>query len=137
MDTKPLDDLLAHWRSLPVADGAKVPAKTSLSPEALKPHLPNIGIFERIDRYDLQVRLFGTQLDKKFGQIVTGQNLFDFQAKEAWEFYADYHECILNTPSGCRLVREAVDKNDNLITGQSLVLHLPTRPERPAIQSVS
>ena len=29
MDTKPLDDLLAYWRSLPIADGAKAPANAA------------------------------------------------------------------------------------------------------------
>ena len=124
MDISALDDLLAHWHSLPVAKGAKVPAKASLSPEALKPHLPNIGIFERISRYDMQVRLFGTRLDEKFDQILTGRNLFDIQPKEHWEFYADLHEATLNTPCSNRMVRETVDKDDNLIRGEGLILPL-------------
>ena len=124
MDTKPLDDLLAYWHSLPIADGAKVPAKSSLSPRALKPHLPNVGIFERISRYDVQIRLFGTELDKKFGQMLTGANLFDFQARDQWEFYADYYAAVLDTPAGSRLVRKSVDRNDNVITCESLILPL-------------
>lgn len=122
MDTTALDDLLAHWRTLPVAEGAKVPAKSSLSPEALKPHLPNIGIFERISRYDLQIRLFGTELDERFGQALTGKNLFDIQQKSQWEFYADLYEAVMETPVGCRMAREAVDTNDYVIRGESLIL---------------
>lgn len=124
MDTKPLDDLLAYWRSLPIADGAKVPAKSSLSPKALKPHLPNIGIFERISRYDVQIRLFGTQLDEKFGKPMTGTNLFDFLPEEQREFYADLYEATLDSLAGCRLVRKGIDRNDNVITGESLILPL-------------
>ncbi len=122
MDTKPLDDLLAYWRSLPIAEGAKVPAKSSLSPGALKPHLPNIGIFERIGRYDVRIRLFGTQLDEKFGKPMTGVNLFDLLPEEQREFYADLYEATLDSLAGCRLVRKSVDKNDNVITGESLIL---------------
>lgn len=124
MDTKPLDDLLAYWRTMPIAEGAKVPAKSALSPSSLKPHLPNIGIFERLGRYDVQIRLFGTQLDEKFGKPMTGVNLFDFLPENQWEFYADLYEVTLDAPAGCRLVRKSVDKNDNVITGESLILPL-------------
>lgn len=124
MDTKPLDDLLAHWHSLPVAAGAKVPAKSALSPEALKLHLPNIGIFEWISRYDLQVRLFGTNLDEKFGKPMTGANLFDIHAEENWDFYANLYAAVLDTPAGCRIVRKALDANGKTIHGISLGLPL-------------
>lgn len=124
MDTKPFDDFLAHWRTLPIAEGAKAPAKSTFSPQALKPHLPYIGIHERVDRYDLQVRLFGTLLDEKFDKAMTGLNLFDILAKEDWDFYAEYYENVLYTPAGCRMAREAPDANDNIVRGESFALPL-------------
>jgi hypothetical protein len=122
MDVSAFEDLLAHWQSLPVAEGAKVPAKSTLSPEVIKPYLANVGIFERVDRYELQVRLFGTQLDEKFGKAMTGANLFDIHPREQWDFYADCYESMLDTPAGCRMVREAIDTNNRVIHGVNLAL---------------
>lgn len=99
-----------------------MPAKSSLSPEALKPHLPHIGIFERVARHDIQVRLFGTKLDIKFGKTMTGVNLFDTHAREQWDFYADYYASILDTPVGCRMYREILDELDEVIHTVSLAL---------------
>lgn len=124
MDTTPFDDLIAHWRSLPIAEGTKVPAKSALSPEALKSHLPNVGMFERIGRYDMQIRLFGTMLDEKFGQTLTGANLFSIIGEQYREFYADLYEAVMETPAGCKLTREALDANDYILRGESLILPL-------------
>lgn len=124
MDTTPLNDLLDYWRTLPVAEGTKVPAKVALSPDALRSHLGNIGIFERIERYDLRVRLFGTRLDIGFGKSMTGANLFDTHAREQRDFYADYYASLLDTPVGCRMFREILDENDEVIHSVSLALPL-------------
>lgn len=122
MDTTQLDELVAYWHTLPVAEGAIVPAKSTLSPERLTSLLPHIGIFELVSRYDLQVRLFGTTLDDKFGQAMTGTNLFDIIDEKYRELYADLYATVLETPAGGRTTRDTLDTSGHIIRGEGLIL---------------
>lgn len=58
--------ILAYWESL--QGDAPVPSAASVDPRALKGHLPDIFMLERLDRAVFAFRLAGTRMCARFGR---------------------------------------------------------------------
>ena len=67
-ESKILIDLLAAWRR---QAGSAIPRRSAMSARALKPHLGNVAIIERIARRParFQMRLMGTRLTQIVGDL--------------------------------------------------------------------
>ncbi len=58
--------ILAYWDSL--QQDSQVPAAASVDPRALKAHLPDLFMLERLDRAVFAFRLAGTRMCQRFGR---------------------------------------------------------------------
>lgn len=58
--------ILAYWTSL--RDESAVPGSAQVDPRALKAHLPDLFILERLDRAVFAFRLAGTRMCQRFGR---------------------------------------------------------------------
>jgi len=71
-----LVDLAALWQNL--GQASRIPARTQFSPHALKPHLRNVAIYERVlhesGERTYRVRLMGSSMTEVLGNL-TGQCL--------------------------------------------------------------
>lgn len=69
----PLGQLLEYWLGL--CDGARLPARKSIDPSALKPVLPDLYVLERQEDGGLRFRLVGTAVRDLFSKDITGSTL--------------------------------------------------------------
>lgn len=58
--------IFSYWQS--IAPEAGVPARSAIDPRALKSHLPDLFILERMDRAVFAFRLAGTRLCARYGR---------------------------------------------------------------------
>lgn len=79
------------WKALPKTVG-NVPAKTCFSPTLAPGLIPNFFMAEHKARYDLEVRLLGTEIEARPSFRISGENLFDrLQEHERNHFEAFLH----------------------------------------------
>jgi len=119
------DDMLQVWQALPRTGSAKVPAKKSFSPSALKKHLQNLGIAEHLGEGRLLIRLAGTNSREFWGKEMTGTTLADLAEDMPENIMVPpmILEALFRQPCGMRSLREAEDKQG--YTWQADMLSLP------------
>lgn len=69
--------LARHWAGLPKEDGL-LPRRADLRPEQVPGLLPNMVMFDCVDRDHFRIRLAGTAVVNRYGRDPTGDNYLDY-----------------------------------------------------------
>ena len=79
------EELFAYWASL--RDGARLPSRRDLSPEAIKRLLPTVSLTDVLYEGDYRIRLAGTGLHGVYGREITGRRLAEVYAAPAADYW--------------------------------------------------
>ncbi len=92
------------WQALP-KEGGNVPAKACFSPTLAPRLMPNLFVAEHKARFDLEVRLLGTEIESRPTFRVSGENLFSRLHEDDWEYFEDFLAAYRKHPCAARVKR--------------------------------
>jgi hypothetical protein len=98
------DELIDYWKAMPKADGP-LPLKTSFSPMSIYKMLPYLFFNERLDKYNVRVRLMGEALEERARGTMPNRNIFDTIAKCQWDIVEEFNNSFSKHPCGGHMFR--------------------------------
>ncbi|MFT3811504.1 MAG: PAS domain-containing protein [Micropepsaceae bacterium] len=111
--------ILAYWDSL--SSEAAVPAAASVDPRALKAHLPDLFMLERLDRAVFAFRLAGTRMCQRFGRELRDHDFVRlFPAQQHGDVLAQLNRALQTGESV--VIRAGAVMLDNTTVGAEIVL---------------
>lgn len=90
--------LLAAWLQLPRLDG--VPTRASFDPTVIASVLPVVSVIQRICADVWRVRLAGTEIERRWGRMLTGHNYSDILSVQAATVIYREFEAVCRKPCG-------------------------------------
>jgi hypothetical protein len=125
-------ELLASWSQLP-RDGC-VPDRVSFDPMAIIRILPVVSVIEREGEDKWRFRLVGTEIERRWGKRLTGNECFQSLSPEAASIMRLELKCIVEWPCGSRSQRRT-----ELVSGRVAALEtlrLPLRGKDGAVSQI-
>ncbi len=111
--------ILAYWDSL--NSESLVPAASAVDPRALKSHLPDLFMLERLDRAVFAFRLAGTRMCQRFGRELRDHDFVRlFPAKQHGEVLAQLNRALQTGESV--VIQAGAVMLDNTTVGAEIVL---------------
>lgn len=98
-------ELFTAWSRLPARDF--VPDRKDFDPMAIGPILPVVSIVERIGPDDWRFRLIGTEIERRWGRVITGSNITEIVSPQAVAVMRRELRQIVEWPCGSWSVRLA------------------------------
>jgi hypothetical protein len=85
--------IYSYWRA--IAAGEPVPARTAIDPRALKSHLADLFILERLDRAVFSFRLAGTRVCARYGRELRDRDFIRlWSGEQQGEILASLNRCL-------------------------------------------
>jgi len=124
--------LLTAWSGLP-REGL-VPDRQSFDPMAITHILPVISVIEREGEDKWRYRLVGTEIERRWGRVITGTNCYDSVSPPAAAVMRRELKAIVEWPCGSRSQRRV-----ELLSGRIAAietLRLPLRGKGGAVDQI-
>lgn len=115
-------ELLAAWVKLPRA--GCVPDRSSFDPMTITHLLPVISIIDREGADKWRFRLVGTEIERRWGRVITGEDCFDSVSPSAVDVMRRELKCVVEWPCGSRSVRRIELQSGRVTTIETLRLPL-------------
>lgn len=115
-------ELLAAWALLPKREC--VPDRDAFYPMAVARILPVITLLERIDDHEWRFRLVGTEVDRRWGRLLTGLNCLEIAAPAVTEIIRREFTEVVGRPCGSWSIRRVAFDSGRNATIETLRLPL-------------
>jgi hypothetical protein len=115
-------ELLTAWTELP-RKGC-VPDRSSFDPMTIARILPVISVIEREGEDKWRFRLVGTEIERRWGRVITGENCFDGVSPSAADVMRLELKCIVEWPCGSHSLRRIELQSGRVMTIETLRLPL-------------
>lgn len=106
-------ELIEHWKALP-RSGGPIPLKTTFSPMRLYKMLPHLYFSERMEKYNVRIRLMGDELEAATRHMVPNRNVFDAIPKSEWDRVENYYDLFCSHPCAGHMIR-SLDFDNGLV----------------------
>lgn len=123
--------LAEHWARIP-KDGL-VPRRTDLQPEAVPGLLPDMVMFDLVDRENIRIRLAGTAVVARYGFDPTGTNYLNYIGEGLRMQSAMALWAMAETPCGMWGESEQVYEGDSRIRSEAIGFPLLNSDGEPTI----
>ena len=124
------DDLIAYWRAMP-KEGGLVPPKTAFSPMKVYKVLPSLFFSERLEKYNIRLRLMGEALEIASRSSLPGRNAFDTISRVNWDRVEAYYDALTTQPCGGHMARSMSLENGLVYDVESIVMPLNDSQGKP------
>jgi len=125
-------DLLTAWSGLP-REGL-IPDRRSFDPMTIARILPVISVIERDDEDKWRYRLVGTEIERRWGRVITGTDCFEGVSPSAAAVMRRELKTVVDWPCGSRSQRRV-----ELLSGRAAAietLRLPLRGKDGSVDQI-
>jgi len=104
---KYFEDLVSYWKAMPKL-GEKLPQKTAFSPMQVYQMLPNLFFGERVEKYNIRLRLMGEAVEAATRDMLPNRNIFDMLPEAAWDHAEHYYDKLFGHPCAGHVTRSMI-----------------------------
>jgi len=124
------DELIEHWKAMPKSTGP-VPSKTAFSPMQVYTMLHSLYFSERLDKYNIQLKLRGEKLERFSFGAVPRRNVYEVIPKRNWDAVENYYDQFCSQPCAGHMIRLVTFDNGLVYNVETMELPLADRDGNP------